>query len=68
MSVKDLITQDFLMFQKLHTVKDAEAKVTYHYIFGRIALAVQLDALSLADANTLIDTLFMLYDNLESRI
>lgn len=68
MSVKDLITQDFLMFQKLHTVRDAEAKVTYHYIFGRIALATQLGLLSLTDANHLIDVLFMLYDNLESRI
>lgn len=68
MNVKDLIAQDFLMFKKLHTVRDAEAKVTYHYIFGRIALATQLGLLSLADANNLIDVLFMLYDNLESRI
>lgn len=68
MNVKDLITKDFLMFQKLHTVRDAEAKVTYHYIFGRIVLLTQLNLLSLTDANHLIDILFVLYDTLESRI
>lgn len=68
MNVKDLITQDFLMFQKLHTVKDTEAKVTYHYIFGRIVMLAQLNLLSRTDANHLIDILFVLYDTLESRI
>ena len=68
MSVKDLITQDFLDFQKMHVKKDAEAKVTYHYIFGKIVMAAQLNTLSLADANHLIDILFVLYDTLESRI
>ena len=68
MNVKDLITQDFLMFQELHTFKDAEAKVTFHKIFGKIVLAAQLKVLSLADADNLIDILFVLYDTLESRI
>ena len=68
MSVKDLITQDFLDFQKMHVKKDAEAKVTYHFIFGKIVLATQLGLLTLADANHLIDILFVLYDTLESRI
>ena len=68
MNVKDLITQDFLDFQKMHVLKDTEAKVTYHYIFGKIVLAAQLNLLSLADANNLIDVLFVLYDTLESRM
>lgn len=68
MNVKDLITQDFVVFQKMHVLKDADAKVTYHYIFGKIVLATQLKLLSLADANHLIDILFVLYDTLESRI
>lgn len=67
MNIKDLITQDFVMFQKLHVVRDAEAKVTYHFIFGKIVLATQLGLLSLADANHLIEVLFVLYDTLESR-
>ena len=68
MNVKDLITQDFLQFQQIHVLKDTEAKVTYHYIFGKIVLASQLGLLTLADANNLIDILFVLYDTLESRI
>ena len=68
MNVKDLITQDFVVFQKMHVLKNADAKVTYHYIFGKIVLATQLKLLSLADANHLIDILFVLYDTLESRI
>lgn len=67
MNVKDLITQDFLHFQQMHVLKDTEAKVTYHYIFGKIVLASQLGLLTLADANNLIDILFVLYDTLESR-
>jgi len=67
MSVKDLITQDFLIFQKMHVFRDAEAKVSYHFIFGKIVLATQLGLLTLADANNLIDILFVLYDTLESR-
>lgn len=67
MNIKDLITQDFLQFQQMHVLKDAEAKVTYHYIFGKIVLASQLNLLTLADANNLIDILFVLYDTLESR-
>ena len=65
MNVKDLITQDFSQFQQMHVLKDTEAKVTYHYIFGKIVLATQLDLLTLADANNLIDVLFVLYDTLE---
>ena len=65
MNVKDLITQDFLLFQKMHVVKDTEAKVSYHFIYGKIVLAAQLGLLNLADANNLIDILFTLYSTLE---
>lgn len=65
MSVKDLITQDFLLFQKMHVVKDTEAKVSYHFIYGKIVLAAQLNLLTLADATNLIDILFTLYSTLE---
>ena len=67
MNVKDLITQDFLLFQKMHVLKDTDAKVTYHFIYGKIILAAQLNLMPLADANNLIDILFVLYDTLESR-
>lgn len=65
MNVKDIITQDFLMFKKLHVLKDAEAKVTYHFIYGKIVLATQLNLLALDDANTYIDMLIALYNTLE---
>lgn len=65
MNVKDLITQDFLLFQKMHVVKDTEAKVSYHFIYGKIVLAAQLNLLTLADATNLIDILFTLYSTLE---
>ena len=65
MDVKDLITQDFLLFQKMHVAKDTEAKVSYHFIYGKIVLATQLGLLSLVDANNLIDILFTLYSTLE---
>ena len=65
MNVKDLITQDFLLFQNMHVAKDTEAKVSYHFIYGKIVLATQLGLLSLADANNLIDILFTLYSTLE---
>lgn len=68
MNIKELITQDFLAFQKAHFIKDAEAKVSFHFIFGKIVMAAQLGLLSLADANHLIEVLFVLYDTLESRI
>jgi len=68
MTIKDIIEQDFIMFKELHVVKDTEAKVTYHFIFGKIIMAAQLGALPLADANNLIEALFALYDTLESRI
>ena len=67
MNVKDLITQDFLHFQKMHVFRDTEAKVTFHYIFGKIVLAAQLNLLPLADAYNLIEVLYVLYDTLESR-
>ena len=65
MSVKDLITQDFLLFQKMHVVKDTEANVSYHFIYGKIVLAAQLNLLTLADATNLIEILFTLYSTLE---
>lgn len=68
MNVKDFITQEFLMFQKSHTVKDADAKATFHFIFGLIVMAALLKQLSKADANYLIAELNALYNTLESRI
>ena len=65
MNVKDIITQDFLMFKKLHVLKDAEAKVTYHFIYGKIVLATQLNLLAIDDANTYIDMLIAIYNTLE---
>lgn len=67
MNAKELIINDFSIFQKLHTTKDIEAKVTYHLIFGKIVLATQLQLLTLDDANNLIEVLLALYDTLPSR-
>ena len=36
MNVKDLITQDFLLFKKMHVFKNVEAKVSCHFIYGKI--------------------------------
>lgn len=67
MNVKDLITQDFLLFKKMHVIKNVEAKVSCHFIYGKIVLATQLNHLTLDDANFLIEVLFALYDTLPSR-
>lgn len=68
MNVKELIINDFSIFQELHTNKDIEAKVTYHLIFGKIILAAQLKLITQDDANIYIEVLTGLYDTLPSRI
>lgn len=65
MNAKDLITQDFLQFRKMHVLKNVEAKVNWHVIYGKILMAAQLQQLTLADANHLIEVLFALYDTLD---
>lgn len=65
MNVKELITQDFLRFKKMHVFKNVEAKVSWHVIYGKILMAAQLQQLTLDDANHLIEVLFALYDTLD---
>ena len=65
MNVKDLITQDFLRFKKMHAFKNVDAKVSWHVIYGKILMAAQLQQLTHDDANHLIEVLFNLYDTLD---
>lgn len=65
MNAKDLITQDFLLFKKMHFLQNVEAKVSCHLIYGKIIMATQLNHLTLDDANYFIEVLFALYDALD---
>ena len=67
MNAKELITKDFLDFKKQHAFKDAEAKVTCHFIYGKILMAAQLNHLALDEAYNFIEVLFILYNALPSR-